>query len=457
MKNLNIFPKIFIQTFSVMGVIVLLIHLLVFLLFPQTYLNARKEDIARKADDIAYSLNGQARGDIEQTLALYSSTGEVQASVKDESNPYEIQIKENKDINLASHHNSLIIEEREVTLGDGQTIHLQFISTADMQQDAKALSLQFLPYSLSVSLLLSALVSFVYAKSIKNNVQEIKNVTDKMMELDEQVRLEVSSTDEIGQLKAQINDLYTTLLQAIEDVEWKNQEIIRLEKLKYDFFKGASHELKTPLASLKIILENMKYRIGKYQDRDTYINQCIILVDQLTKNISQILSVYSIENLKDDEELLVVNDVWQGVWETYEVLAQQKNIRIHSELGEETMYIGKTALTIILSNLMSNAVKYTEENGLIEVGTDGGWFFMRNSYGDDEELDMARLFDVNFELNKENSHGLGLYIVSALLNNYRIRYEALRREGFFIFRIALSASPDHQLDGGKTKEELCIF
>lgn len=73
------------------------------------------------------------------------------------------------------------------------------------------------------------------------------------------IRLEVSSNDEVGELKQQINDLYSTLLRTIDDLEFKNKEILKLEKLKYDFFKGASHELKTPLASLKIILE--KYEI----------------------------------------------------------------------------------------------------------------------------------------------------------------------------------------------------
>ena len=110
--------------------------------------------------------------------------------------------------------------------------------------------------------------------------------------------LEDSSAEE---LKEQINDLYSTLLRTIDDLDFKNKEILKLEKLKYDFFKGSSHELKTPLASLKIILENMKYNIGKYKDRDFYINDCIDIVDSLTKNISQIISVYSIESLKNDE------------------------------------------------------------------------------------------------------------------------------------------------------------
>lgn len=59
------------------------------------------------------------------------------------------------------------------------------------------------------------------------------------------------------------------------------------------FLKGASHELKTPLASLKIILENMKYNIGKYKERDIYINECIEIVDSLTKKyFSNIISSF---------------------------------------------------------------------------------------------------------------------------------------------------------------------
>ena len=231
---------------------------------------------------------------IEQTLELYSKSSEIKAFIKEKNNKNAIQIKDNINVSLESDSNSLIIEEREIKLNDGKKTNLQFVSTADMQKDAKDLSLKFLPYSLLISILFSAIISLIYAKSIKNNIQEIKIVTDKMMKLDKKTRLKVSSNDEVGELKQQINDLYSTLLRTIDDLEFKNKEILKLEKLKYDFFKGASHELKTPLASLKIILENMKYNIGKYKERDIYINECIEIVDSLTKNISQILSVHSI-------------------------------------------------------------------------------------------------------------------------------------------------------------------
>lgn len=439
MKNLKIFPKIFIQTFSVTGIIIILIHLLIFLIFPRTYLDTRKAEIYNKANEISRNMNGKELNYIEQTLDFYSNTGDIKAFIKDVNDNNEVKIKKQVNINLESNNNSLIIEEREITINNGKKIYLQFVSIADMQKDAKNLSLKFLPYSLLISLLFSSIISLAYAKSIKNNIQEIKNVTDKMMKLDKKARLKLDSNDEVGQLKEQINDLYTTLLRTIDDLKFKNKEILKLEKLKYNFFKGASHELKTPLASLKIILENMKYNIGKYKERDIYINECIDIVDGLTKNISQILSVHSIENLNNDEEYLKINDVLEGVLKKYEVLVNQKNITINNYILDENIYIGKTALNIILSNLISNAVKYTDANGIINIGLDRDWLYIENSYGDNKVSDIDKLFEFKFDLNKENSNGLGLYIVSNLLNNYNKKFKVLQNREYFVFKIKLSS------------------
>lgn len=418
MKNLKIFPKICIQTFSVIAIIVLFIHLFVYLIFPRTYLDVRKEEIYTKANEITENLNGKSEDYIEQALDFYSNTNEIKAFIKKNTSSNEVEIKNDLNVDLKSSNNSLIIEERQLKLDTGKTIHLQFVSTADMQSQAKNLSLQFLPYSLIISLCFSAIVSLVYAKSIKNYVVEIKSVTDQMMALDKKARLEIDSNDEIGQLKAQINDLYETLLDSISNLELKNKEILRLEKIKYDFFKGASHELKTPLASLKIILENMKYNVGKYKNRDYYIDDCIDLVDHLTKNIQQILSVYSIENLKDDEEIVCIKNELGRVLQKYDVLIHQKELRIQNDVRDETMYIGKTALNIILSNLISNAINYTHEKSMIQIGIKQDYFYIQN------KLDPTQ----------PKGNGLGLYIVRNLLDNYKMKYEAIEGEDF-IFKI----------------------
>lgn len=381
-------------------------------------MEVRKEEIHTKANEITENLNGKSEDYIEQALDFYSNTNEIKAFIKKNTSSNEVEIKNDLNVDLKSSNNSLIIEERQLKLDTGKTIHLQFVSTADMQSKAKNLSLQFLPYSLIISLCFSAIVSLVYAKSIKNYVVEIKSVTDQMMALDKKARLEIDSNDEIGQLKAQINDLYETLLDSISNLELKNKEILRLEKIKYDFFKGASHELKTPLASLKIILENMKYNVGKYKNRDYYIDDCIDLVDHLTKNIQQILSVYSIENLKDDEEIVCIKNELGRVLQKYDVLIHQKELRIQNDVKDETMYIGKTALNIILSNLISNAINYTHEKGMIQIGIKQDYFYIQN------KLDPTQ----------PKGNGLGLYIVRNLLDNYKMKYEAIEGEDF-IFKI----------------------
>ena len=59
MKNLKIFPKMFLQTFSILSTLIILIHLFVFFVFPQTYLETRKEEIYSKANEISNNIQGK--------------------------------------------------------------------------------------------------------------------------------------------------------------------------------------------------------------------------------------------------------------------------------------------------------------------------------------------------------------------------------------------------------------
>lgn len=437
MKNLKIFPKMFLQIFTALALTVLFIHFMVFLIFPKTYLEDRKQEINKKANEISKTLTNKELGYVTQSLDFYSSNNDIKAYVKNKNNDNGLQIKEIIDFDKKSDNNSLIIEEREITIRNGEKISLQFVSTADMKKDAKNLSLRFLPFSLLISMFFSAIISLIYAKLINNNIHEIKQVTDKMMTMDKKARLEVDSTNEIGQLKVQINDLYTTLLHSIDDLESKNEEIIKLEKLKYDFFRGASHELKTPVASLKIILENMKYNIGKYKNRDLYIDESLKIIDGLSHSISQILTLSSIENLKNDEENVTILPILNDIINKQEVIATQKHITIDNQITDEKIFIGKSALKIILSNVIGNAVKYTDEYGLITIKSDDEWFEVINTCKKASELDTRKVFDVNCDLNKENSNGLGLYIVGNLLINYKIDAIIETQEEKVTFKIKL--------------------
>ena len=440
MRNLKIFPKLFVQTFAILGILIIVVHLIVFLMFPKVYLENRKSKINIRANEVSAALQGKDEQFVEQYLTFYSRSSEVKAFIDSNSDSGEVKIGENAEnsIDKSSDNNSLIIEARNIKLADGSKLSVKFVSTADMRQEAKGLIIKFLPISLAVSQAISVLVSLIYARLLTRNVQEIKEVTTRMMELDRSALLPIESSDEIGQLKAQINDLYVALLELIDDLEVKNEEIIKLEKLKFDFFRGASHELKTPLASLKIILENMKYNIGKYKNRDSYIDNCIEIVNGLAQNISQILSVSLLDHLSDEEEEMVINEILQEILDKYELMAAQRSISINNRLGDEKIYIGKSALKVILSNVVGNAVKYSDTGGIIDIGSDNGWMYIDNTYDDAENLDCERLFEVNFDVGKDNSNGLGLYIVRNILLSYGIEHKLERREKSIRFTIKIT-------------------
>ena len=64
-------------------------------------------------------------------------------------------------------------------------------------------------------------------------------------------------------------------------------------------------------------------------------------------------------------------------------------------------------------------------------------FFIENTFENKKDLDIEKIFNVNFDLSKKNSNGLGLYIVSSLLKNYKINYRATKDDGIFRFEIEL--------------------
>ena len=82
MKKLKIFPKMFIQIFSVLGIIIILVHSLVFI-FPKTYLETRKEKIHNMANEISSNMNGKEIKYIEQTLEFYSKSSEIKVFIKE--------------------------------------------------------------------------------------------------------------------------------------------------------------------------------------------------------------------------------------------------------------------------------------------------------------------------------------------------------------------------------------
>ena len=434
MKRTGLFTKIFIYTFSIFSVLVICLHLAIYFLFPSTYLSHRQETIGQKATAIAQSLEGKDRQSIEQVLDLYSQTSDIKGSVKGEMTEDKLEVKDNFPLDTARQTTSLFIEEREVKTQDGSTMTLQFLASMDLQKEAEQISLQFLPYTLLASFLISLLVAYIYARTIVAPILEIKRVTRRMMDLDAQVRLRVDSKDEIGDLKEQINSLYQHLLTVIADLHDKNEAILQLEKMKVEFLRGASHELKTPLASLKILIENMKENIGRYRDRDHYLGVALGIVDDLSHHVLQILSLSSVQELREEKEKVDLLQMTQSLVKDYALLAKERELQVDINLTHQQAYINPSVMKLILSNLISNAIKHSTPGGLVYIGEREGELFIENSCSPEEQEQLAQSFSGNAS-RKAKGSGMGIFVVKSLLEHEKLPYRFERQDDRLTFFI----------------------
>ena len=421
MKRTGLFTKIFIYTFSIFSVLVICLHLAIYFLFPSTYLSHRQETIGQKATAIAQSLEGKDRQSIEQVLDLYSQSSDIKGAVKGEMTEDKLEVKDNLPLDANRQTTSLFIEEREVKTQDGSTMTLQFLASMDLQKEAEQISLQFLPYTLLASFLISLLVAYIYARTIVAPILEIKRVTRRMMDLDAQVRLRVDSKDEIGDLKEQINSLYQHLLTVIADLHDKNEAILQLEKMKVEFLRGASHELKTPLASLKILIENMKENVGRYKDRDHYLGVALGIVDDLSHHVLQILSLSSVQELRDEKEEVDLLQMTQSLVKDYALLAKDRELQVDISLTHQQAYINPSVMKLILSNLISNAIKHSTPGGFVRIGEREGELFIENNCSPEEQEKLAQSFSENAN-RKAKGSGMGIFVVKSLLEHEKLPY-----------------------------------
>ena len=416
MTKRSIFAKIFLITFALFSGLVILLHASVYFIFPSTYIESQRQTILKKSQALAMSFQGQEEGTIESVIDLYSKTNDIKVSIKGKEKQNALEVKDDLLLNPDSQNNSLVIEERKIRTKEGKDLTLQFLATVDSQKEARDISLGFLPYSLLASFVLSLIASYLYARMISAPILEIKQMTKRMKRLDRTASLPIHSQDEIGVLKQQINDLYHHLLEVIDNLEQQKQENLKLEQMKVEFLRGASHELKTPLASLKIILENMRDKIGRYKDRDRYLAVSLDIVDEMNQIVLEILSLSSVQELGGDKEWIQLDDVVNRILTQNQVLVENRSLLIDNYLPATSIFMNLPILKLVLSNIISNAVKHSDKGGVIRIGleNEGTDFVIENTSVSKE--------NISTKAQSKKEGGLGLFVVKYLLEHEELSY-----------------------------------
>lgn len=151
-------------------------------------------------------------------------------------------------------------------------------------------------------------------------------------------------------------------------------ELRKLEQVRSDFVANVSHELKTPLTSIKGFAETLKSgAISDDATREKFLDIINVEADRLTRLINDILSLSELENKKPNFtfEEMNLNDAVEDVRDMMESLAKLKDILMVFDLDEKIPSISGNYDKVkqLLINLIDNAIKYTPRGGTVTVRT----------------------------------------------------------------------------------------
>lgn len=168
------------------------------------------------------------------------------------------------------------------------------------------------------------------------------------------------------QLPQNKDEIYT-LAQNINNLLDRIEKAIAREK---QFTSDASHELRTPLAVVKGTLEVLVRKPRTNEEYNEKINYCITEVDRINNLVDQLLLLARFENQKQNskKESVFLNALLLDILALHSNSIKEKEIQISTNFAED-FYLDSdyNLVSMIFSNLISNAVKYSNQNGKISI------------------------------------------------------------------------------------------
>lgn len=257
----------------------------------------------------------------------------------------------------------------------------------------------------------------------------------------------ITSMNEIGRLTEIFNSTASELLDirkklevkidvANKDLEIKNKELIaanqelkKLDELKSDFISLVSHELKTPLSSMKISAEYLESDANiAPADRKEILQIILRNIDRQTRLINDILDLSKIEAGKTELKLDIIGirNVADASFENIKQVALKKNISIIMDVPDNLSPVmaDMEKLIIVVNNLFENALKFTPDGGSITLSAkedaDGIEVSMKDTGIGIEKEKIGKVFDKFYQVDsssrrKTGGCGLGLSISSGII------------------------------------------
>lgn len=354
----------------------------------------------------------------------------------------------NKDKEYLEFATPIVITENDKNLEDGKegkkeqtrtlgAIYMRY-STGDLQEYSSTLFTYVAAIDsiiFAIAIVLAFLISRHVAAPFKRAEQGLSNITNG----DTVHQIEITGYTEISQMGDAINHLLDKL---------GKQEVSRQE-----FVSNVSHELKTPITSMKVLADSL---IGQENVPEELYQEFLMdigkEIDRENDIITDLLSIVKMD--KDKAEINIgqynINEIVEVTLKRLRPIAAAKNIEVVFESFRPVIAdVDDVKITIVISNLVENAIKYNVNDGWVRVSlnADHQYFYLKVSdsgIGIGEE-DQDKIFERFFRVDKARSRetggtGLGLAITRriVLMHKGSIKVHSKEEEGTtFTVRIPL--------------------
>lgn len=305
---------------------------------------------------------------------------------------------------------------------------LVFVSAVqEIYENLHSIQLKILLWMFVVAALV-VLISMIVMRSITRPIGELNEGIQKMTGGDLSARVSVRGHNEFSDLALAFNSM--------------SEKIEALDKTRSQFVSNASHELKTPLSTMKILIETLVYQdpMDPAMTKD-FLNDVNKEIDRLNRIVSDLLTLVNIDSggMRLNLTEMSLNSLLDEQVKRLLPLARENGIEINLEMKDDISIIGDSVkLQQVLYNVIDNAIKYTPRGGEVETTLSriGKKAIIRIS---DTGIgipaaDLPHIFDRFYRVDKARSRatggtGLGLSIVKQTVQQHGGNITASSIEG----------------------------
>lgn len=256
-------------------------------------------------------------------------------------------------------------------------------------------------------------LSFIMAASITKPIGQLTSVIRRMSRGEFHQRVKITGRTELAELGQTFNDM--------------SEKLENIEKFRSEFVSNASHEIKTPLATMKILIESLLYQepIDEEVTRE-FLGDVNSEIDRLNLVIIDLLRLVQIDKVEKELKLeeTRLDKLCSGVAKRLLPIANKKEIRIASNLSPVTITVDTLKIEQVVFNLLDNAIKYTDNGGRVQLRLLSDGDLARIEVQDDgigiPAADLPHVFERFYRVDKARSRqtggtGLGLSIVEKIV------------------------------------------